>query len=63
MQFTLTIDLEGAAMQNEDTGEVDIYALADLITQVAEQVRDGYPRRAVRDANGNHVGQYTIAES
>ena len=55
-RFTLDIELVNEAFQG-DKGPGN---LADLLREIADNVEVGLNHDIVVDANGNHVGEYTI---
>ena len=60
MRATITIN-----MDNESFGGLPEYELArilkDLSNKVEHGIMDGFEGLALRDANGNRVGTFTIA--
>jgi len=57
MKFTVEIQCDGAAFDDDPTCEV-----ARLLRQVASRVeKDGEPRGGLVDGNGNSVGSYGFA--
>lgn len=55
-RLTLEIELVNEAFQG-DKGPGN---LADLLREIAESIEDGLNHDVIVDANGNHVGKYTI---
>ncbi len=55
-RFTLDIELVNEAFQG-DKGPGN---LADLLREIADNVEGGLNHDIIIDANGNHVGEYTI---
>ena len=56
-RLTLEIELVNEAFQG-DKGPGN---LADLLREIAESIEDGLNHDIIVDANGNHIGEYTIA--
>lgn len=56
-RLTLEVELVNEAFQG-DKGPGN---LADLLREIAESIEDGLNHDIVIDANGNHVGEYTIS--
>lgn len=54
MDFTLTIEMGNAAMQ-------DHADVADVLRELAERLEAGELNGSVRDYNGNTVGRFALA--
>jgi hypothetical protein len=54
--FHLGIQIGNAATVQD--GKPDLAAVADMLTDVAERLRDGTGVGGIRDANGNAVGRF-----
>lgn len=60
MQFTLTAQLDNAAMQDE-AGEPDPGAIACMLMAAAADVQQGISRMSpVYDVNGNQIGTWSV---
>lgn len=55
-RLTLEVELVNEAFQG-DKGPGN---LADLLREIADSVENGLNHDIIVDANGNHVGEYTI---
>lgn len=55
-RLTLEVELVNEAFQG-DKGPGN---LADLLREIADSVENGLNHDVIVDANGNHVGEYTI---
>ena len=56
-RLTLEVELVNEAFQG-DKGPGN---LADLLREIADSVENGLNHDVIVDANGNHVGEYTIS--
>lgn len=65
--FTMTFDTNNADFRNED-GTLDLSTIARILTETAARmdtfgIEPGWAKEtAIRDFNGNRVGQFTIDE-
>lgn len=55
-RLTLEVELVNEAFQG-DKGPGN---LADLLREIADSVENGLNHDVIVDANGNHIGEYTI---
>ena len=66
MKLIITINLDNAAMRDEDDEEPSGLAVAEILRSEADHFTDYPPvyaeHRAIRDANGNTIGSITVTE-
>lgn len=59
-KFVLEFGLANAAFRDDETGAVNMYAVADQLQKIADQIKSGKDQGSVKCANGNWVGFYRI---
>jgi hypothetical protein len=62
--FTMSFDTDNDAFQLDDTGELDLVAVADVVATIAGKVErwDGHTKfQPIYDPNGNRIGQWKLA--
>lgn len=60
-RLTITIDITGSDLTGEN-GNDPTYALWTALNGVTDKIGSGYTSGVARDANGNTVGRFEIAE-
>jgi hypothetical protein len=58
---TIKFETDNAAFRDGDQ-LLDVWAVADVVKEIAKQIMDGYLKGDVRDLNGNIVGSYTVED-
>lgn len=57
-RFVLEFSVDNDALLDEETGEVDLLSVSEIVARVAEDLSDGWDARGVWDANGNMIGSF-----
>lgn len=61
--FKLEFDTKNSAMRWEDEGDINERAVADILSNVASQVKDVYLREGtIADNNGNPIGKWSLTD-